>query len=280
MRHAQGVLELIGEADTLLIDQFGTLHDGHAIYPGVVAALRALRLAGIRVVLLSNSGKRVARNAERLAGLGIAPDCYDLSMTSGELGWRMLRDGRIATACGATRALLLSRGEDALLEGTGIEPVADPARAQLVVISGSEGDRRSIDEYAATLEPAVRLGLPALCLNPDRRMLTPTGLAFGAGRIAELYQDLGGQVSWIGKPYPEVYEAVLEPAAAADRGRVAGVGDSVEHDIAGAQRAGGQGWLVRTGIIADADDAAIDGECERLGAWPDALLAAFARPPA
>jgi HAD superfamily hydrolase (TIGR01459 family) len=274
-RRAGRVLDLAGEADILLVDQFGTLHDGTVAYAGAVGALRALRAAGLRIVLLSNSGKRVARNSVRLTRLGIAPDCYDLSMTSGELGWRLLRQGAIPAASGARRALLLTRDDDPLLDGTGIEPVTDPAAADVVVIAGSEGDRRTLDEYETLLAPAARRGLPAICLNPDRRMLTPGGLAFGTGRIAELYQRLGGEVAWFGKPHGAIYQAVLEAVGASDSSRVAGVGDSVEHDIAGARAVGARGWLVRTGIIADAPDAVIEAECARVGAWPDAVLGAF-----
>lgn len=275
MRHARHLLDLRDRADVLLVDQFGTLHDGTTAYPGAIDTLVAVRAAGVRIALLSNSGKRVSRNTLRLAGLGIEASCYDLSLTSGELGWRMLRDGALPAARGATRALLLARGGDLLLGGTGIEQVGDVARAQLVVIAGSEGDLRSMDAYEAMLEPAARLGLPAVCLNPDRLMLTPTGLHFGAGRIAETYQALGGEVTWIGKPYADVYGAVLAALGDPDPARVAGVGDSIEHDIAGAQRAGGQGWLVRTGIIQGASDAQIEAEIERFGARPDVVLPAF-----
>lgn len=273
---AARVLDLAEAADTLLIDQFGTLHDGTIAYPGAIAALRELRRRGRRVVLLSNSGKRVDKNARRLAGLGITPDCYDLSMTSGELGYRMLRDGSVVEARGATRALLLAREGDPLLDGTGIEAVTDAARAQIVVLAGSDGDRRPMAWYEALLAPAARNGLPLLCLNPDRKMLTPTGLAFGAGAIAETYQRLGGVVAWFGKPHRAVYDLVLKELGEPDPARVAGVGDSIEHDIAGARGMGGAGWLVRTGIIEGATDDALEAECARVGATPDRVFEAFA----
>lgn len=54
--------------------------------------------------------------------------------------------------------------------------------------------------------------------------------------------------------------------------RVAGVGDSVEHDIAGAKAAGCDAWLVRAGIIAEWDDSAIEAEFDRWGVLPDGIL--------
>jgi len=263
--------------DVFLVDQFGTLHDGVRLYPQALAALRALRRAGRRVVLLSNSGKRAAANARRLERLGIPPDAYDRFVTSGEAAWQMLHDRRLPAAAGARRCLLLSRdGDRSAIDGLDLEPVADAADAELVIIAGSEGERLPLAHYRALLEQAAARRLPALCLNPDRTMLTALGPAFGAGRIAELYEALGGTVTWIGKPHREIYDTVLTALGEPERARVIGVGDSVEHDIAGARAAGCHAALVRAGIIAGADDEAIAAECRRYGAWPDAMLDAFA----
>ncbi len=270
------MLDLIGRYDAFLIDQFGTLRDGAKLYPDVVPALRRLREGGARTVLLSNSGKRAAANAARLAQDGVPQDAYDLFVTSGEVAWRMLAEDRVPAARGARRCLLLERdGDGALLHGLGLRPVVDAAQAQLVVIAGSEGDRRSIADYSALLRPAARAGVPALCLNPDRTMLTPSGPAFGAGRIGELYERLGGEVTWIGKPHPAIYDYTLAALGEVELDRVAGIGDSIEHDIAGAQAAGCQGWLVLTGIVQDADEPTLRAEAERVGAEPDGLLRAF-----
>lgn len=268
--------DLAADYDAFLVDQFGTLHDGSTIYPGAGAALLRLRAAGKRIVLLSNSGKRAAANARRLAALGIGPETYDLILTSGEVGVQMLAAGRIEAARGVTRCLLLEReGDGSVLDGLNMTPAA-PDTAELVVIAGSEGDRRSLDSYAALLEPLARRGVPGLCLNPDRIMLTPSGFAFGAARIAETYAALGGTITWIGKPYPAIYRAALDALGNPPPTRVAGIGDSVEHDIVGARAAGCAAYLVRAGIIDRWDDGTIAAECVRYGASPDGILEAFA----
>ena len=264
--------DLLPRYDVFLLDQFGTLHDGTSPYPGVLHALRKLRTAGKRVVLLSNSGKRAGYNLQRLSRMGLPATLFDDAVTSGEAALALLADGRIEAARGARRCLLLERdGDGRLLESVGLAAVP-AAEAELVVIAGSEGERRPLASYEEELAPLARAGVPALCLNPDKTMLTPRGPAFGAGRIAELYQRLGGSVSWIGKPYPAIYTATLEALGNPPRARVAGVGDSIEHDIAGASAAGCAAWLVRTGIAAGLDDAAIVSECRRHGATLDGIV--------
>ena len=101
-----------------------------------------------------------------------------------------------------------------------------------------------------------------------------------AGRIADIYAEMGGTVMWIGKPGAAIYAAafdMLRPMLDGpfDRGRVWAVGDSIEHDVAGAAAQGCRSLLVMTGIMAGQDSATVAAEILRCGAVPDAILPAF-----
>ena len=272
MNRHSNIDPLIPCYDAFFIDQFGTLHDGLLAYPGAAAALMRIRAAGRKVVLLSNSGRPLHPNANRLANLGIGPETYDLLLTSGEVAVRMINLDLVPAVRGVSRCLLLERpGEGSILDRLNFQSVT-PEAAQLVLIAGSEGDRLSIDWYAELLAPLARRGVPALCLNPDLTMLTAHGPCFGSGQIAEKYASLGGEVIWIGKPYLEIYRMALDMLGQKSTVRVAGVGDSVEHDIAGAKAAGCDAWLVRAGIIANWDDSDIQAEFDRWKVVPDGIL--------
>jgi HAD superfamily hydrolase (TIGR01459 family) len=267
--------ELAERYDLFLVDQFGVLHDGVRPYPGAPEALRRLCADGRSVAVLSNSGKRAGPNEERLIRLGFDPDSFDLFLSSGEVARDRLAAGR--SEPGAPRScLVLSRdGDLSVIDGLGIVPVERAEEADLVLIAGSEAPRVTLADYAERLRPAAARGVPALCANPDTTMLTPDGLAFAPGRIARLYESLGGAVTFIGKPYPAIYRAALSRFPEARR--VVGVGDSVEHDVAGAKGAGLATALVRgTGIHAGLDEEGLAAECERHGVWPDHVLARFA----
>ena len=125
--------------------------------------------------------------------------------------------------------------------GSGIDQVLDPTRKRMVVTP----------------------------LN----LLTALGPRFGAGELADLYENLGGSVIRIGKPYPAIYEAALALAGNPDRERVVCVGDSIEHDIAGGVGAGVATALVLCGILADTGD--LTGLFEEPGAHPDYVLNSF-----
>jgi len=57
--------------------------------------------------------------------------------------------------------------------------------------------------------------------------------------------------------------------------RIVCIGDSLEHDIAGAAAAGLSSCLVRTGILADTADAGLASIADSHGARPDFLMERF-----
>jgi len=271
----EGIGPLVERYQTFLLDQFGVLHDGQAPYPGAVEALSALKRAGKTVVLISNSGKRARPNEDRLLKLGFAAGSWDHFVSSGEVAWRSFND---MAASGmlrpGTKCLLISRDNDrTAIESLPFVLTEAGEDAELVLISASEGDRHDLDHYRQLLAPPAARKVPCFCTNPDRIMLTAVGPRFGAGEIADLYENLGGSVTRIGKPYPAIFSAALALAGEPGRGSVVCIGDSVEHDIAGGNGVGVATALVLSGILADTPDlAAVFDEQQ---AWPDYITGSF-----
>ncbi|CAM5771623.1 haloacid dehalogenase [Labrys miyagiensis] len=259
--------------DTVFLDQFGVLHDGHRPYPGAVDALRLLKSRGTRTVIISNSGKPGEANAQRMTRLGFPRDLYDHFLTSGDVARSMLLDGELPVILGPSiRCLTIaSSDEHELADSVGLASTDRAEEADLVIIGGSQGETISLDSYAASLAPAARRGIPCLCTNPDRLALGLKGTFPGAGAIAERYETLGGPVTWIGKPHPAIYAAAARLAGQTP-GNILCVGDSVEHDIVGAHRFGARAALVRTGIHADFEEAELVAEFARHGVAPDVIL--------
>ncbi|MEP2027653.1 MAG: TIGR01459 family HAD-type hydrolase [Paracoccaceae bacterium] len=243
---------LMDRFDTFLLDQFGVLLDGAKAYPDAPEALAELSRRGKTVGILTNSGKRAGPNADRLEAMGFDPAHIDAVVSSGEAA-RAVLSGMIGNSIAKSApVLVLSRGGDiSCIQGLELTPTEDPAIAEFVLIAGSRGEDLSLNHYADLLKGPATSGIPALCTNPDMTMLTERGPAFGAGRIAQLYRELGGQVDEVGKPHPLIYQVAIECLGATDPGNVLCVGDSPAHDIRGAHGAGCMAALVRTGIHVD-----------------------------
>jgi HAD superfamily hydrolase (TIGR01459 family) len=275
MKSGSRFLSVASSFGAIFFDQYGVLHDGRRAYPGAREALAALKSRGVKIVILSNSGRAGKANAERMTALGFAPELYDCFVTSGDVARAFLRKGAGPVRfLPGTRCLTISSdgADDFACALGGAVSVSDGATADLVIISGGQADRAPLDEYRRILAPAASRGTPCVCANPDKLMLTGTGVAPGAGRIAELYEELGGKVIWIGKPFPQVYEAAAALSGLENPRDILCVGDSIEHDVVGAHRFGAAAALLRCGILAALSEAELAQEIAKHGAVPDFVL--------
>ena len=67
----RGVSALAGDFDGFILDIWGVIHDGRALYPGVLDALDRLTASGKAFVMLSNAPGRARTVADMLAGFGL-----------------------------------------------------------------------------------------------------------------------------------------------------------------------------------------------------------------
>jgi HAD superfamily hydrolase (TIGR01459 family) len=282
-----GLSAIAERFDHLLLDQWGVLHDGRAVFAGARAAVAALGRAGKRALVLSNSGKRAAENAARLAALGLPPEAYGGIVTSGEACWQLLRRRDEPPFDGlGSRCLLVTRGGDrSVVEGLPLTLAAGVDDADFILLAGLDDALAEPAAWRSRWRPAVARGLPMICANPDLTMIGPAGLAPAPGSLARLYEALGGAVTYIGKPHAPIYEECLRQLGGPDPRRVLAVGDSLDHDIRGGAAMGMGTVLVTGGILAPefaaaADDAAMVETALRLarasGDRPDWLLARLA----
>ena len=268
-----GLRQVIGSFDAILVDQFGVMHDGRKPYDGAAEALAGATQMGKAVIVLTNSGKRAARNTERVVARGFPRTSFTELVSSGEVAWAGIRDGSFGQpfAAGAKAGLIGRQGDDYGFDDLGLTFVTAFSDADFLLIMGSDCPRTSLDAYRAALAPAAARGVPALCCNPDLTMLTADGLQPSAGAIAEVYRALGGPVSFVGKPYPAIYEAAAALTRASPA-RTLTIGDSLDHDVVGGVRAGFRTLLVRTGILADVDEPAFEAALAAAEAKPDYIL--------
>ena len=251
-----GCLEEIGDRfDVAVLDQYGVLHNGTEPYPFANAALQFLRDAGKPTVVLSNSGKRAECNGNRIRRLGVRLDKDCVVETSGEVCWQDLDTGKLAVSRSDRQSIIPveARTGDAKRWAGGlrnVEVVASLERADAVLLMGMPLPDR-VDGVLSMLGEAVSRRLPLICSNPDRKSPSRTGTLPSPGTLADRFGELGGKVIWYGKPYPKIFAAVQARFPGIDPKRILMVGDSLEHDIAGAARAGWSTAFIRGGIHGD-----------------------------
>jgi HAD superfamily hydrolase (TIGR01459 family) len=244
-----GLRSIAERFDHVLLDQWGTLHEGKSVYPAAYECVVRLRQAGKRILVLSNSGKRADPNRDRLAALGLPSDAYGGRLSSGEVAWNGLRARQREPFTQLGRAcFLITRDYDrSIVNNLDISVVTDIGDADFILLGGIDEDLSEPEHWRACLTTAAARRLPMLCANPDLVMFGASGLRPAPGALAAFYQSLGGRVHFVGKPHSPMFAAALERLGNPAPERVLVIGDSLDHDVAGGLAAGMLTLLIGSG---------------------------------
>jgi HAD superfamily hydrolase (TIGR01459 family) len=123
-------------------------------------------------------------------------------------------------------------------------PFVPASEARLLICTGLYNDEtESPEDYRDMLAGFAERGVPMICGNPDRMVEKGDKLIPCAGALAELYETLGQNVIYAGKPYRPIYDLALARVAAIsgrapDLKHILAIGDGIHTDIAGAGAAG------------------------------------------
>lgn len=254
----------------VLCDIWGCIHDGVTLYPGAADRLRWWREKGRTIVLITNAPRTAEAVGAQLVRLGLDPAMWDGIATSGEAGIACLKLAPRPVGFIGTPA------DRAILEGRGVR-IAENGDFDELACAGLDGQRRTVEAYEEEIAPLAQRGVMMHCLNPDRVVIRGGVPEPCAGAIADRFIELGGEVTWYGKPYPAIYNHALELAGNPPRDWVVAIGDGLNTDILGAARAGLDCVFVTGGISRGegipADFAAKNG----LGDWaPVAVIESIA----
>ncbi len=242
---------LFGRYDVLFCDVWGVVHDGMKAYPSAGEAFARFRASGGTVLLLSNSPMPADWVARVLDEKGVRRDSWDAIVSSGDLTLE-----RVA-AIGVKRVHHIGTARDLPLFASMPATRVAFDEAEAIVCTGLVDDRNETAEtYRPLLEVALGRDLPFLCANPDLIVDVGGELLLCAGVIAELYESMGGEVYWAGKPYLPVYQRALETVTRLRGGpvareRILAIGDAVRTDIAGAAAFGVDSLFIGQGIHRD-----------------------------
>lgn len=263
--------------DVFFIDQFGVLRGGKTAYAGAAQALVRLKAQGKTIVILSNSGRSGQYNAARLVRLGFDNGSIDHFVTSGDIALALLESGVLhIEKAKHTRSLTIASDDDhTLADRLGFSSVTSAVDADLIIISGSETERISLEAYRSLLHSAAQRGVPCICTNPDLHKLVGNTLLPAAGAIAALYEGMGGVVTRIGKPHMAIYRHAHALCNYPAKARIVSIGDSLDHDILGAVTFGIDGVLAQTGVQAHVPEAALLVQMREAQLSPRYLLRSF-----
>ncbi|MGV8995333.1 MAG: TIGR01459 family HAD-type hydrolase [Parvibaculaceae bacterium] len=260
-----GFRDIADKYDAVLCDVWGVLHNGKEAYAGVAEALATYRAQGGTVLLLSNAPRPSMQLPALLANFGITDAAYDDILTSGDATKTFITSHELGT-----KAYSIGPGRDNnLFDDTGVEQVSADEAEFIVVTGAFNDDEEGPEDYRAPFAPLVARGLPLVCANPDLVVERGARHIYCAGSLAKLYEELGGKVTYFGKPHGPIYDVArarltaIKGSAFPDA-RILAIGDGIGTDIKGAAGAGISSMFITGGIAA--------AECGTHAEAPDAML--------
>ncbi|MEM8770246.1 MAG: TIGR01459 family HAD-type hydrolase [Pseudomonadota bacterium] len=251
-----GLSQIADQYDALACDAWGVIHNGKNLLPGAADALVQFRQECGPVVIITNAPKPSSTIPVQLDRLGLPREAWNAIVTSGDATRAEIEKRLPAPAYRIGPAF-----DDPLFEGMNIDWAPLEGAAFMVCTGLNDGFKEEPEQYRAMLRDAAARKLPMVCANPDIQVNWGGRLMWCAGALAEIFESIGGQVVYGGKPYPPIYRLVSEKIAEAGGGdRTLAIGDGLKTDILGANNAGIDAVLIagRGGLLeGDADRDAV-----------------------
>jgi HAD superfamily hydrolase (TIGR01458 family) len=241
----------MGRLRAALIDIDGVLTVSWRPLPGAAAALGRLRDMGLAIALLTNTTSRTRSAVTTALVEAGLPVTVDDVLTA-----PALTASYLAERYPGARCLLLNSGDIGDDLG-GVRLVEDDAPADVVIIGGGgpEFSYAALNRAFAQLRGGARL----VAMHRNLYWRTREGLQLDGGAfLLGLEAAASTTAEVVGKPAAGFFTSALSRLQVS-AGEAIMIGDDIEADVLGAQRAGITGVLVRTGKFLPEDLERADG---------------------
>jgi 4-nitrophenyl phosphatase len=234
----------------LLIDLDGVVYTGRDPIPGAAEFLAEARRRGLKFLLVTNNSTTSPEViAERLRSMHIDVSSQEI-LTSAQAAAAYVRSH---AGSGARVHVVGEAGLKQAAEEEGLVVVENgKARADWVIA----GLDRAFDYQKLTgATRAIMAGAHFVATNADALLPVEGGqLLPGAGSIIAAIQTATGVVpTVVGKPEPGLFEHGLRRLGGLQPDQVAMIGDRLDTDVVGGQRAGLRTILVLSGVSTQSD---------------------------
>ena len=245
------ILEVINKYENFIIDQWGVMHDGTHGYKHAIKSIDFLKKKNKNLFIVSNSSKRKITSEAKLPKLGFKKNDFLDVFTSGEMIWKTIYNKysklKIKKKC---FHIYDDSKEDGILfrENLNLEYVNKIEDADFILACTPFPEMQPID-YIPMLDKAHEMKLKMYCANPDFETIEINNSKniFCMGAIAEIYKKMGGEVIIQGKPEIDIYSEIIK-SFNINKSETVAIGDSIFHDIKGANNFSIDSILVISGI--------------------------------
>ncbi len=242
-RNINSLLDIADHADVFVFDAFGVLNVGETPIAGANERVEQLRDLGKKLFVLTNAASVDKDQAEQKFA---------------KLGFSFKRDEIISSRDAGVNAVLAHKGVQNWGAITTAGHKTETFPVNHIILGDDPADYDAVDGFVFLggalwtparqniLESALRNNpRPFVVANPDLVAPREHGLSLEPGYFSHaLWDATGVEPEFHGKPYPSVYELVMQACDGIVPSRIAMMGDTLHTDILGACAQGWQGVLV------------------------------------
>ena len=223
MRELNHLSEVFDAYDTFVIDLWGVMHNGIKLNARAIEAVNQLKKSSKKIVFLSNAPRPSAKVIDFLLKMKMDKQYLSNVMTSGEAAMHAINNnifGKKFFHLGPPRDVAIF--EKVKKNKSTIET------CDFILCTGLLDEQETdLDWYKKFLKNYVAKKL--ICTNPDLTVHRGDKEEYCAGYIAKIFEELGGEAIYYGKPYKEIYQMCFEKNE-----KVLAIGDNLRTDIKGA----------------------------------------------
>ena len=234
-----GLQSIADNYDLFYIDLWGVIHNGIKLHEQAIIVLKQLLKKDKLFVLLTNAPRpnRTVRNF--LQKMGMDQELRDHVFTSGEAALNYLKKNFFNKKfyhIGPPRDFDLFKNFEKN-KSINIE------KSEYLLCTGLfENYEKDLNFYKKLFENHLEKKM--ICTNPDLIVDRGTTRELCAGSVAMVFEKMGGEVVYFGKPHPEVYNQSIDN----NNKKILAIGDNLNTDIRGANLLNYDSLLISNGI--------------------------------
>ena len=223
MKKLNHLAEIYKNYDTYIIDLWGVIHNGVRLNPLAVEVVKNLTQEKKKVIFLSNAPRPSKEVKNFLRELKMEDQYLKNIMTSGEAAMIALQKesyGKFFYHLGPEKdnAVFFKIKENK----TSLE------KCNFILCTGLFDDQKeNLNYYKELLGKYISKKF--ICTNPDLTVHRGDIEEYCAGSVAKIFENLGGETIYFGKPYEEIYKICFN-----QKEKVIAIGDNLSTDIRGA----------------------------------------------
>ena len=223
MKELNHLSDIYKNYDTFIIDLWGVVHNGMVLNPKAIEAIEQLENNSKRIVFLSNAPRPSSKVINFLLKMNMNKKYLSNVMTSGEAAMHAINKNKFGKSF-----FHLGPPRDTSVFEKVKDNRVDLESCDFILCTGLFDDHEDdLEYYRNYLKNYISKKL--VCTNPDLTVHRGTVEELCAGSVAKVFEDIGGEVVYFGKPHKEIYKMCFGPNE-----KVLAIGDNLRTDIKGA----------------------------------------------